>query len=272
MRITYAPMRILILTPRLPWPPLDGGRIAMARLAQSLAHEGADVEILSLNPRKHHASAEGAPLPVRAIDVDTSRVGAPALRAMTGDAPYVVARFLSREFFDAVRERKADIVQLEGPFMLPYADAVANGARVVLRSLNVEFRIWEGLARTETNPLRRLALRHVATSLRRYEARHLDTADAIVPISAADADDFRALGTTKPIHVIPCGVELPPIADESEPGTVGFIGSLDFRPNQQAVEWILDELWPRVIERAPGARLTIAGSAPPAWLRKRVEI
>ena len=30
-------MRILILTPRLPWPPIDGGRIAMARLAEGLA-------------------------------------------------------------------------------------------------------------------------------------------------------------------------------------------------------------------------------------------
>ncbi|HWW60142.1 MAG TPA: hypothetical protein VN181_02135, partial [Thermoanaerobaculia bacterium] len=122
-------MRILILTPRLPWPPLDGGRIAMARLAQSLAHEGADVEILSLNPRKHRASVDATPLPVRAIDIDTSRVGAPALRAMTSDAPYVVARFLSREFFEAVRERNADIVQLEGPFMLPYAGAVSGNAR-----------------------------------------------------------------------------------------------------------------------------------------------
>jgi glycosyltransferase involved in cell wall biosynthesis len=50
---------------------------------------------------------------------------------------------------------------------------------------------------------------------------------------------------------------------------VGFIGSLDFRPNQDAARWILDELWPRVLEREPGARLSIAGGAPPKWLRRR---
>jgi glycosyltransferase involved in cell wall biosynthesis len=56
-----------------------------------------------------------------------------------------------------------------------------------------------------------------------------------------------------------------------EAGTVGFIGSLDFRPNQEAVAWIVDELWPRVTERAPEARLSIAGSGAPGWLRHRAQ-
>src|SRR5258708_5474348 len=90
-------MRILLLTPRLPWPPTDGGRIAMARLATSLAACGADVQILSLNPRKHRAVPEG-PLPIQAIDIDTSRFVIPSR-----GVPYVVARFISREFRDALR-------------------------------------------------------------------------------------------------------------------------------------------------------------------------
>ena len=89
-------MRILILTPRLPWPPRDGGRVAMSRLAQSLANGGAEVEILSLNPRKHHGKVE-APLPIQAIDIDTSRVLVPTLHAMTHRVPHIVARFVSRE-------------------------------------------------------------------------------------------------------------------------------------------------------------------------------
>src|SRR6266849_8342597 len=61
--LSLRPMRILILTPRLPWPAIDGGRIAMARLTESLASAGADVEILSLNPRKHRVDVPTAPVP-----------------------------------------------------------------------------------------------------------------------------------------------------------------------------------------------------------------
>jgi glycosyltransferase involved in cell wall biosynthesis len=265
-------MRILILTPRLPWPPIDGGRIAMARLAEGLVGAGADVEILSLNPRKHRVEAS-APIATQTIDIDTSWS-----HSFSNGIPFVVGRFVSNEFRDALqntlRRFVPDIVQIESPFLLPYADVVRSegNARVVLRSLNVEFRIWEGLARTERNPLRRMALRRIASSLRRYEVRRLDAADAIVPISQDDADDFRRLGSTRPIHVVPCGVAVAEAQHVAAPipNSVGFIGSLDFRPNQEAVEWIVSELWPRVIERVTEARLSIAGSSAPEWLRRRM--
>jgi glycosyltransferase involved in cell wall biosynthesis len=265
-------VRILLLTPRPPWPPIDGGRIAMGRLAEGLLRAGASVEIVSLNPRKHRVEMVQAPLPMQTIDIDTSRMVRPSLSRGT---PFIVARFLSGAFREAIRAAmrrfKPDIVQIESPFLLPYAATVReeSGARVVLRSLNVEFRIWEGLVRNERNALRRFALRRVAASLRAYEVRQLNTSDAVVPISAEDGDEFRRLGCTGPIYVVPCGitpVDLPAKAAES--GTVGFIGSLDFRPNQEAVTWIVDELWPRVTERAPEAHLSIAGSGAPDWLRR----
>lgn len=269
-----ARLRILILTPRLPWPPTDGGRIAMSRLAEGLAHAGADVEILSLNPRKHRADVANTPVPVQAIDIDTSRFMAPMFRGV----PFIVGRFVSNEFREALRATlrrfKPDVVQIESPFLLPYVETVRSesDAHVVLRSLNVEFRIWEGLARNERNPFRRFALRRVASSLREYEVRNLDTTDAIVPISNDDAEDFRRLGCTRPMHFVPCGITLSDLpGDATELATVGFIGSLDFRPNQEAVTWIVDELWPRVIERFPEARLSIAGSGAPEWLRNRAK-
>jgi glycosyltransferase involved in cell wall biosynthesis len=265
-------MRILILTPRLPWPPIDGGRIAMARLAEGLVRAGADVEILSLNPRKHRVAAV-APIRTQVIDIDTSRILAPAF---TRGIPFLVARFVSDEFRAALvttlRRFAPDVVQIESPFLLPYADIVRSesNARVVLRSLNVEFRIWEGLARTERNPLRRIALQRIASSLRRYEIRQLAAIDAIVPISTDDANDFHALGASKPMHVVACGVTVSESTSTPIPNSVGFIGSLDFIPNQQAVEWIVDDLWPRVVERVPEARLSIAGSSAPEWLRRRM--
>jgi glycosyltransferase involved in cell wall biosynthesis len=245
----------------------------MARLAEGLVQTGGDVEILSLNPRKHRAVAT-PPIPTQAIDIDTSRIVAPAL---TMAIPFLVARFVSEEFREALRKTlrgfAPDVVQIESPFLLPYVDVVRSesSARVVLRSLNVEFRIWEGLARIERNPLRRFALRRIASSLRRYEVRQLNVPDAIVAISNDDAADFRRLGGTRPIHVVPCGVTVAETkSDAPIANNVGFIGSLDFRPNQEAVEWIVEELWPLVIERVPQARLSIAGSGVPYWLRRRM--
>jgi|GEM_PF-3055548 len=233
----------------------------MSRLATSLAECGADVEVLSLNPRKHRGVASG-PVPIQAIDIDTSRVLVP----MSREVPFIVARFLSREFreaLDATLQRfQPDVVQIESPFLLPYASQVKN-ARVVLRSLNVEFRIWETLAKSERNPFRRFALQSIARSLRKYELREMNKLDAILPISKEDRDDFA--GCNGPMHVVPCGVTLPVLSGAAAPSPplVGFIGALDYRPNQEALRWILDDLWPRVLQREPNARLEIAGSGPP---------
>src|ERR1700686_1906955 len=121
-------MRILLLTPRIPWPPLDGGRIAMSRLAEGLVSAGAEGEILSLNPLKHHASADGLPLKLRAVDIDTSRHVGSSLRGLAQGVPYVAARFISTEFRKALvatlRSFEPDVVQIESPFLLSYCGAV----------------------------------------------------------------------------------------------------------------------------------------------------
>ena len=74
------------------------------------------------------------------------------------------------------------------------------------------------------------------------------------------------------MYVVPCGVVLPPPTSQlPAPSSTGFIGSLDYRPNQDAVMWIVQELWPRIVSRVPEAHLSIAGSAPPDWLRQEIE-
>jgi glycosyltransferase involved in cell wall biosynthesis len=260
-------MRILQLTPRLPYPPIDGGRVVMLQIARAMQRVGAEVQVLSLNPRKQRGDATNA------IDIDTSAHVTAFLRALRIGVPQIVARFYTPRFEDAIRaalrSKPFDVVQVESPFLLPYVPAIreTSNALVVLRTLNVEFRIWEQLAANETNIVRRIASRAIARSLRRYEVAHLNTCDAIVPITEEDANTFRALGCTKPIHVLPGGVDMedrrPRLS--GNPGTVGFLGSLDYRPNQEAAIWIVEQLRPRI-----NAEIRIGGSNAPPWLRARL--
>jgi glycosyltransferase involved in cell wall biosynthesis len=52
-----------------------------------------------------------------------------------------------------------------------------------------------------------------------------------------------------------------------------FVGSLWYRPNQEALDWFVGKVWPRIIERRPQAGLRIVGAASEAvrvrWTQAR---
>ncbi|HUO86545.1 MAG TPA: glycosyltransferase family 4 protein, partial [Thermoanaerobaculia bacterium] len=279
-------MRILQLCPRVPWPPNDGGRVAMLEITRGLAGQGVEVEVLSLDPAKHRGDAAAAqralaPVPLDTVAIDTSAFLHAALAARRLDVPWLVARFWSPELVRRIAarlgERRYDVVHLESPFLLPYVGAIRGASRapIALRLQNVEFRIWEHLAAREPRGVRRAVLARLAASLRHWEIAHLEDADALLPISRQDEADLRALGATRPSLILPCGIDvaaLPPSqAGGGDPLALYFVGSMLYRPNLEAVEWILERLWPRLVAREPRIRLTVAGSAFPRPLRERLE-
>jgi glycosyltransferase involved in cell wall biosynthesis len=251
----------------------------MLQIATAMQRLGAGVRILSLNPKKQHADLETArralaPIPVDAVDFDTDDLPNSVFRSFVRNGtPVLVARFISLQFKRQLRAlleaSDVDVVQIESPFLLPYVPLIRafSRAAIVLRSLNVEFRIREQIAARQKHAAFRAALQFIAGSLRRYEIRHLNTCDAMVPITEEDARDFRALGCTRPMHVLPGGVDVVDVDGEESPvHAVGFLGSLDYRPNQDAALWIAEELMPRL-----DAEVHIAGSNAPQWLRERLE-
>lgn len=277
-------MKILQLCPKVPWPPDDGGRVAMRVLALSLQRAGADVRTLCLNPRKHHVEPSSLPdeardLRLEAVDVDTSVTLAGALTSLVTGTSYNVDRFLSEAFrrrlVEVVHEVRPDVVLLESLFMVPYVPALraTTRARLVLRSVNVEHEIWQGLARGARHLGRRLYLQHLARRLRQYEVATLNDVDAIVPVAQEDADCYRRLGAAGPIHVAPVGIDAAGYPDRSgqgDPLTLTFLGSLDWTPNLEAVDWFLGNVWPLVREAIPQARLHLGGSNAPSDLTGRL--
>jgi len=273
-------MRVLHLCPKVPWPPDDGGRVAMRTLALALRRAGAEVRVLALNPGKHEVDPASFPEEVRllgleAVRIDTAVTATGALKSLLLGTSYNVERFRSEAFerrlLELVREAPPEVVLLEGLYLLPYVPALreASPALLVLRAHNVEHEIWEGLVRAERRGPRRLYLGHLAKRLKEYEVAHLDEVDALVPVTREDADAFRRLGSTRPLHVAPVGIESAGYPDRSGHGdaqTLVFLGALDWRPNLEAVRWFLESVWPLVRRAVPAARFHVAGSNPPRRL------
>lgn len=97
-------------------------------------------------------------------------------------------------------------------------------------------------------------------------------ADLLLATSECDKATFQRLMNMPNIAVVPNGVDLRefcPNGAIGEPGEILFTGLMSYYPNQQAIRWFLDEVFPKVRLAIPAARLTVAGADPPQWLLGR---
>ena len=283
-------MHILQVCPRVPYPPHDGGAIGIYEIIRGVSAAGHRVTVLAVNTPKHHQPATalahlGPNVHLVTVDVDTDLKPLRALRSLLrgpADLPYNVERFVSPAFAarlaELLRTNDFDAVHLDGTFVACYAGGPAGAAAtprppLVLRAHNVEYIIWERLAEREGNPLKKWYLNHLARRMKRFEAAMLHRVDAVAAITADDAARLRALGCPAPIAIIPAPANTarfrPDPARHPQPRTVFMLGSLNWLPNLEGVDWFLREVWPQAHREMPDLTLHIAGSQPPAYLAQR---
>jgi glycosyltransferase involved in cell wall biosynthesis len=68
-------------------------------------------------------------------------------------------------------------------------------------------------------------------------------------------------------------LERHPLLSEAaiEPSRVLFVGSMDWRANQDAIDWFIDEVHPR-LSKLIDYRLWVVGRNPPPWLLDRTRL
>lgn len=287
-------MHILQLCPRVPYPPHDGGAIAMYETVRGLAAAGHRVTVLAINTPKHHQPAGvlshlGLRVRLLTVDVDTRIKPLDALKNLFfSHDSYLLARFYSEEFFakltELLLEDPVDIVQFEGTFVAPYLKQLQQAfdlqvpkleplPPLVLRAHNLEHTIWQMLAERAGNPLKKWYLQQLAQRLASFEQAELPRFDAIAAITEQDGERLRQLGCAAPIAVIPASFDLsrlmPDPAICAQPRTAFLLGSLNWLPNLEGLDWFLREVWPAVHAELPDLALHIAGSYPPAHLTQR---
>jgi glycosyltransferase involved in cell wall biosynthesis len=265
-------MKILLLTNKSPWPPMDGGSAATLSMIKMLAAHGASVTVLSFNTLKHHADTNNIPGTFgnfHFVDLD-SRIRPFGLifNLLFSLSPYTITRFEDTCYCKKLVEllkSEFDIIQVEGLSMSSYLPVIRkhSAAKVVFRPHNVENIIWSRLAFEEKNILKKFYF--IITSLKtaRIERSIPNSFDGVTAISPIDKEWFTNNGCIKQIIV---SSPVPAADDKTDydqkPMSVCFIGALDWRPNINALKWLVKEVWPVVTEKLPEASLYIAGRNP----------
>lgn len=277
-------MKILQLCNKIPFPPKDGGTIAMYNLARGLADEGNKIDVLAMETLKHPASGnmEGMhpDISLQYVFVDTTvKWHQLIVDFLWGKIPYIAKRFISPEYsaklIKLLDENNYDVVQLEGLYLAPYIKIVRehSDAKIALRSHNIENEIWYRLYQNEKFNLKKIYFKNLAKRVLRFEKRVLNQYDFLIPITYRDSAEYQKLGNTKPSKVIQTGI---PSKEISEKLTIRnkrklyFLGSLDWLPNQEGLLWFVRNVWPMIWHSNTNLEFHIAGRNAPEWFEKAV--
>ncbi|TSJ47709.1 glycosyltransferase [Fluviicola chungangensis] len=262
-------MRILYIAPKSPAPVIDGGCFAMMECLKGLS-QIATVDGIIFATHKHPYTKESERVLSQYLEsqtvvpINTEIKATGALVNFLRRKNYNLSRFKSgklyRELETKLREQYDYIVcdSLFAAAQLSQFD-FTKLAPVIIRSHNIESEIWKLQASLETAVLKRFYLRNLEKTLRREETEILNKASTVWAISNEDQEWIAKHTRQKNTVLLPVSVSLSPEiqVDYSNKGFF-HLGSMDWKPNQEAVNYLVKTIWSN--PKISGLPLKIAGS------------
>jgi glycosyltransferase involved in cell wall biosynthesis len=268
-------MRVLYLTNKPIYPLVDGGCKAMESFLSCLLENKWEIEHLCISTEKHPFSLAAYPAELqKSIAIDSVFVSTKiklrkAFLALIKDESYTMTRFQSLQITNKLKQiietNRFDLVILESLYSTGSLDFLRrqSNLKIIVRTHNVEHQLWEEKSIKSTNPFKKWYLSILAKQLRKYEIDTLQKVDGIATISQQDEYDFKQLTIETPICTIPVAMPNLEKRIDYSPDTFFFIGSMNWEPNKEAVQLLLNTIFPLIKKEIPSAQLILAGSFMP---------
>jgi len=274
-------VRILWIKTELLHPIDKGGRIRTYQMLRSLARHH-HVTYLALDDgqaapdalaRAKEYAQEVVVVPFQPAAKLSPAFFADLLRNLFSPLPYAIARYRSPKLREQIQRLGSDADLIVCDFLTPSLN-VPDGlpAPVILFQHNVEAMIWQRHAAVPQNPLRRAYMRIQWRRMLRHEAAECRRFSYVVGVSEIDADLMRHHYSLASVGHVPTGVDLeyftsaqPRPTDNPE---LVFVGSMDWMPNDDGIRWFAAEVFGRVQQLVPGAKLTVVGRSPSQGMRE----
>lgn len=271
-------MNILQLCQKPPFPPVDGGAIAMNNITQGLLNGGHRVKVISVTTAKHPVKPKDLPknyveaTQFESVFIDTRIKRKDAFLNLFSKKSYNIERFicndLKTKISSVLQQTSFDLVILEGLFVAPYIEVIQKNfnGKIVLRAHNVEYKIWERMSENAKNPIKKSYLQLLTKRLRNFEIQSFNKVNGICAMTKIDCKTIQKMGTSTAVGAFPSGYDLkengtiPKIKEEK---ALFHIASMDWHPNQEAVDWFLQKVWPLVLQTNKNAVLYLAGREMP---------
>ena len=262
--------------------PLDtGGKIRSYHLLRELArtHEVTFFSFYAEHQDDHHPDlvkifSRVVTCPLRLPEAKGAAEVLQYARNLFSPWPYSIAKFcrpeVARRLLAVCREERYDVIIcdfLMAAGVIPWELASPK----VLFTHNVEALIWKRHYQVARNPLWKAVAWREYRTMSRMERRYLSLADHVLAVSEADRAVFAQQIPPEKITVIPTGVDVDyfrPSLDQADPNTLVFTGSMDWMPNEDAMLYFADEIWPLIRAQVPDVKCLVVGRRPTERLRE----
>lgn len=267
-------MKILMLTPYLPYPLLSGGQIRTYNLLKKLAQKH-EITLFPLikeeSERQYIPELEKYCAKVKVFKRSRKPFTIRNIyKTLISSYPFLVIRNHVPEIIGAVKAELAhndyDLIHAETFYMMPHLPETK--VPVILVEQTIEYLGYESYAKKAPFFLKPL-LQIDISKIKKWERHFWRSAKKLIVMSQADKDYIaQEVADKNKIEVVANGVDsawfnkkrrkLP-----TQP-TVLSVGTFNWLPNIEAVKFLVNRVWPLLRQQVKNAQLWIVGNAPTA--------
>lgn len=266
-------MKILMLTPYLPYPLLSGGQIRTFNLLKKLASKH-EITLFSLikedSERQYLPDLEPYCKKIQLF----KRSKKPftfknIIKTLFSSYPFLVIRNYVPETIDAIQKELAtnqyDLIHAETFYMMPHLPETK--VPVILVEQTIEYLGYESYAEKRQLPGIKSLLNIDIAKIKRWEKYYWELCDRLIVMSEKDKELVgQELGGSEKIDVVANGVDAEWFAEKKvtlpDDPTILSVGTFKWLPNVEAVNFLVEKVWPLIKKQVPNARLWIVGNAP----------
>lgn len=265
-------MKILMLTPYLPYPLLSGGQIRTYNLLKKLADKH-EITLFALikeeSERQYIQDLEPLCSKIKVFKRSKKPFTLKNIfKTAISSYPFLVIRNHVPETIKAVQKELAtdayDLIHAETFYMMPHLPETQ--VPVILVEQTIEYLGYESYAKRTPFFIKPLLQLDIA-KIKRWERHFWQSAQKLIVMSEDDKEYItQEIGQPEKIEVVSNGVDadwfdqkkrqLPP-----EP-TILSVGTFKWLPNVEAVNFLVKEVWPDLKNKVGDVKLWIVGNAP----------
>lgn len=267
-----------MLTPYLPYPLVSGGQIRTYNLLKHLSKHH-DITLFALikdeKEKKNLPELKKYCSHIKLFK-RTEKLWALRNILLAGLTPYpfLVTRNWPLSMKSAVRKElesgNYDLIHAETFYMMP--NIPPTNIPTILVEQTIEYVVFQDYTKKSSKFIRPL-LNIDVKKIKYWEKYFWKKSDMLITMSEEDKQFIQAeLGEKLKIKIVANGVDLEYFAKTKkqlpkEP-TVLFVGTFKWLPNKDAVDLIVEKIWPKVIKEIPNAKLKIVGFSPTEKIKK----